>query len=184
MEHYHPAQKREGCVEETQEDKGMATLKRKRIGGAPAKSSKMQALAKKMNQAVAPPPVASKAPMSAAEEMDAMIREEEEAEDSGLTLQDLAASDSEVEDGAGVGDNQYYKNVDDDPMFEEDEEVQAYIESKKRGLLKPSINNKKGLQLKLMEITDNAPWPETLQISAEDDLECDGILCLVNIQSF
>jgi hypothetical protein len=153
----------------------MATLKRKMVGGGP--TNKLQALAKKKKKEV---PAAAKAPMTAAEEMDAMIREEEAAE-SGLTLQDLAASDSE-EEGNVVedGENKYYKNVEDDPMFEEDEELQAYIESKKRGLLRPSINNKKGLQLKLLEITDGAPWPDTLQIPAEEDLDLEGIIFYKN----
>lgn len=154
----------------------MATLKRKRlVGNAP--SNKMQALAKKKKKVVAPP--APTKAMTVEEEMDAIIKEEEEAEDSGLTLQDLAAIDSDEEEAGeenGTKENKYYKKVDEDPLFEEDEEVQAYIESKKRGLLRPSINDKKALQLKLMEITDGAPWPETLQISAEEDLECDGIL--------
>ena len=149
----------------------MATLKRKRIVGG---SNKIQAtLAKRKRELVAPK---SREHMSAAEEMDAMIREEE-GEDSELTLKDLAASDDEVEED---GENQYYKDVGDDPIFEGDEEMQAYIESKKRGLLRPSINDKSRLQMKLREITDGAPWPETLQISAEDDLECDGILFIIN----
>lgn len=159
-------------------DADMATLKRKKMGGAT--NNKLQALAKKKKK-VDTPATSSKKPMTAAEEIDAMIREQEEEEGSGLTLQDLAASDDEevVENGEGEGENRYFKDVDEDPMFEEDEEVQAYIESKKKGLLRPSINDKKALQLKLREITDGAPWPDTLQITAEDDLGCPGITTLL-----
>lgn len=149
----------------------MATLKRKLNGG----NAKLAVLAKKKK--VVAKAEKPKKPMTAEEEMDAMIREEEEAAESGLTLKDLAASDSETEETQGEnGESKYYKDVDEDPMFQEDEEVQAYIESKKKGLLKPSINNKRALQLKLLEITDGAPWPETLQMTAEEDLECEGIL--------
>lgn len=113
------------------------------------------------------------------DDIDAMIAAEEaKAEnetETGVSLADLADSDEEVGDAE---DNKYYKNVEEDSIFEGDEELEAYIESKKTGLLRPSINNHKGLQKKLMEIIDGAPWPETLAITAEDDLDCEGRLII------
>jgi hypothetical protein len=106
-------------------------------------------------------------------DIDEIIAAEERA--GGMTLEDLAAS-SDEEQGDTPQQNKYFKNVDDDDRFIDDEELEAYIEGKKRGLLRPSINNTKQLQIKLTEITDNAPWPETLAISAEEDLDCPDII--------
>lgn len=152
----------------------MAT-KRKR---SPVASSNGASLLKKKKvptKVVKPTPVEE----DDEDDIDAMIAAEEAKAEretaSGVTLADLAASDDE--EVGNIEDNKYFKSVDEDPNFVEDEELQAYVESKKRGLLRPSVNNHKGLQKKLLEIIDGAPWPETLAITAEDDLECKGKYC-------